>query len=106
MSFGILTPSSVNEVNKLDKATNNELLNKAIQKELKNVNFVFLLLGNDESIPFVATLISYHFIIDVKFDFRKISYWRMSSQRYTNTLIIFLCSINGNHTNWVIILLH
>jgi hypothetical protein len=68
LKFGIQVPRSVDEALKLDKENDNDLWQKAIDKELKNVLIAFQLLEEGESLPVGSKEIPYHIIFDVKFD--------------------------------------
>lgn len=68
MKFGIMVPGSVEEALELDWKNGNDLWDKAIKKELKNVLVAFKLLEDDELLPVGSKRIPYHIIFDVKFD--------------------------------------
>ena len=68
MKFGIEVPGSVDEARALDRINGNELWEKAIKKELKNVLVAFKLLQDDDALPVGSKEIPYHIIFDVKFD--------------------------------------
>jgi len=68
LKYGIKVPGSVDQAYEFDRENNNDLWDKAIQKELKNVKIAFRLLEDDEHLPVESNLIPYHIIFDVKSD--------------------------------------
>lgn len=52
----------------LDKENGNDLWQKAVDKELKNVIVAFQLLEEGEQLPVGSKKIPYHLIFDVKFN--------------------------------------
>lgn len=55
MKFGVSIPSDTNEAETLDILNNNDLWDKAIQRELLNVKIAFQLLEDDEILPVGST---------------------------------------------------
>jgi len=68
MKFGITVPGSVEEALNLDRRNGNDLWQKAIDKELKNVVITFKLFQYNEILLVGSKQIPHHIIFDVKFD--------------------------------------
>ena len=68
LKFGIQVPSTYKEAIALDKENGNDLWQKAVDKELKNVIVAFQLLQEGEQLPVGSKRIPYHLIFDVKFN--------------------------------------
>ena len=68
LKFGVEVPNTVQEAYALDKANGNDLWDKAIKKELKNVLVAFQLLEDGDIPPVGSKLIPYHIIFDIKFN--------------------------------------
>ena len=68
LKFGLKVPRSVEEAYSIDRENGNDLWDKAIKKELKNVLVAFQLLEDGEPLPVGSKLIPYHIIFDIKFD--------------------------------------
>ena len=68
LKYGIIVPSTLQEVLEIDKMYGYNLSEYAIETEIYNVCVVFKLLEEDESLPARCKLIGYHIIFDVKMD--------------------------------------
>ncbi len=68
IKFGVNIPRTVKEALEFDKMNGNDLWEKSINKELKNVKVAFELLDEGESPPIGSKLIPYHIIFDVRPD--------------------------------------
>lgn len=66
--YGIEVPNSVKEARDLDTLNGNDLWQKSLDKELKNVLVAFKLLQDGESPPVGSKKIKYHIIFTVKMD--------------------------------------
>ena len=69
--FGILISKSVKEALFLDDETGTDLLQKAIEKEMKNVMPAFTFLEQDKKVPIGYQHIDCHMIFNVKMDFTR-----------------------------------
>ena len=68
IKFGVVIPENYDEARRLDEENKNDFWQKAVEKELKNVQIAFKLLEEGESPPVGSKHIPYHIIYDVKFD--------------------------------------
>ena len=68
LKFGLKVPKTVDEALRIDKENGNDLWDRAIKKELKNVLIAFQLLEENDPIPVGSKKIPYHIIFDIKFD--------------------------------------
>jgi hypothetical protein len=71
MKFGIEIPTTVAQALELDRRNGNTYWRDAIDKEFKNVNIAFKLLGDDDRVPIGYKEITCHLIFEVKFDLRR-----------------------------------
>ena len=68
LKFGVEIPNTVQEAYELDRKNGNDLWDRAIKKELKNVLVAFQLLEEGDTPAVGSKLIPYHIIFDVKFN--------------------------------------
>jgi hypothetical protein len=67
--FGIEVSKSWDDCVKLDKENDNNLLQDAVRKKMKNVRVAFKIINGEESVPPTYQEIHCHMICDVKMEY-------------------------------------
>ena len=82
--YGIEIPTSVENAYEVDTKNNNDLWQKAIDKEMMNVGVAFQVLEEDEKAPPGWSKASGHIVFDVKMDFTRKARWVLDGHCQSN----------------------
>ena len=73
--YGIEIPNNIQECTEIDRKNGNDLWQKAVENEMKNVSVAFEILDENEAPPIGWTVSSGHLVFDVKMDFTRKARW-------------------------------
>ena len=82
--YGIEIPTSVENAHEIDVKNNNDLWQKAIDKEMTNVGVAFQVLDEGEKAPPGWSTASGHIVFDVKMDFTRKARWVLDGHRQSD----------------------